>query len=109
MWLLTMKLMFNEPHACCLVSTPGIVRENIPLYQHNRKVFTGIFEGEKNENARNNVARHWQLFISSIAGVHQDCVLLLGSSSPAPCHPDLLLTKPIYTTRVTRGKIDGCG
>jgi hypothetical protein len=101
--------MFNKPHAHCLVSTPGVVREDIPPYQCNGKVFTGIFEGEKYENTRNNIARHQKVFISSIASVYQDCVLPPRSSSSAPCRLDLLLTKPIYAARVTRGKIDGCG
>src|SRR5713101_8309897 len=106
MWLLTMKLPFNEPHACCLVSMPGIIREGIPPYQCDRKVFTSICEGKKDENPSNDVPSHWKLIISSIAGVHQDCVLSPASSSPAPCRLDLLSTKPMYPTRIARHKED---
>jgi hypothetical protein len=108
MQLLTMKLMFNEPHAHCLVSIPGVIRENIPPYQRNRKVFIGIFKGEKYENIRDNIARHQKVFISSIASVHQNCVLQPRLSAPALYHPDLLSTKLIYAIRVIRGKIDKC-
>src|SRR6266851_8673916 len=106
MWLLTTKLLFNEPHACCLVSMPSIIREGIPPYQRNRKVFTSICEGKKDENLSNDVPSHWKLIISSIASAHQDCVLLPASSSPAPCCPDLLSMKPMYPTRITRCKED---
>src|SRR6266853_908915 len=104
MWLLTTKLPFNEPHAHCLVSMPSIIREGIPPYQHDRKVFTSICEGKKDENLSNDVSSHRKLIISSIAGVHQDRVLLPASSSPAPCCLDLLLTKPMYPTRIARRK-----
>jgi hypothetical protein len=106
MWLLTAKLPFNEPHARCLVSMPGIIREGIPPYQCDRKVITSICEGKKDENPSNSVPSHRKLIISSIASVHQDHVLLPASSSPAPCHLDLLLTKPMYPTRITRRKED---
>src|SRR6266851_4918260 len=106
MWLLTTKLLFNEPHACCLVSMPGIIREGIPPYQHNRKVFTSICKGKKDKNPSNDVPSHQKLIISSIASVHQDHVLSPTSSSPAPCCPDLLSMKLIYPTRIARCKED---
>src|SRR6266851_7074996 len=106
MWLLTTKLPFNKPHAHCLISMPSIIREGIPPYQCNRKVFTSICEGKKDKNPSNDVPRHWKLIISSIASVHQDHVLSPTSSSPAPCHLDLLSMKPMYPTRIARCKED---
>ena len=108
MWFSIAIFAFNEPHSCIPVPAPRINKGQIPPHQCHRILVASVCEWKKEESLCDNIAGHRELHISSVACVHQDCVLLWGTFSPLQRWLNPFSTKTMYARWITGSKENWC-